>query len=831
VDTTISVSELSPRLVRLLELLLRSTEPMKVDTIAQALSVSRRTVFRELENAAPVLSASALVSVPGRGIAFSGDGEVRQKLLDALSAYDVQPASKRERLLRLLIELVANAGEIQKLFSYANALNVSESTISHDLDELEPWLVAQGLVLTRKSGIGVRLDGTEDRLRTALVSRFMLDADTGGKSYTSIFDFPGDDIETGVRELLRQKAAVVDWMTSESLCLIAVYLMVMVKRVYDGKIIAGERMEKRSGDFQAALAEEMATETAEKFSLSLPEGERGALALWIQSCRSKQESPLDSGSAEQQSLVQNLTMRIIERFDPPSSAVLKTNEQLTRLLARHLESALPRIESGKFLPNPLEEKLIANYPEVYEKTRIATRVLEEHLGVPVPSNEVSFIQIHFLAALAFLEDRNIKRRVLRAGIVCVSGIGSSYMLAYQIRKQFKDELEVEIADYGNRSSWATLDFLISTIPLSETEKPFVLVQTVLGADDLQKIQEAVTTFAFTEKKQEGPARSPSLEKRLNSMIEIFMQSRKLLDGFSVESIKADCSFDELVGFAAARFAPENPEAVYDALMGRERVTTQVIGELGIVLLHARSASSCSPVFAVIVPEGGMFTADYFQRTRSCVLMLLPQNTPREMTDLMGGISGALVDRQPFLMAVRAGNRDAIQSVLEREISETLAHCGRGNQYQEKRRSIMAEILEKENIVLNQPRTDREEVIRRCGRMLVDSGYVTERYIEGMIKRDNSFSTGIGNFIAIPHGEEDYKKDIIATGIVVLTYPEGIDWHGTPVYLVIGIAAKGDEHLDIMGNIVDHLETGDDVIKFIKSAGIDEAYRMLCGGQA
>jgi mannitol/fructose-specific phosphotransferase system IIA component len=141
---------------------------------------------------------------------------------------------------------------------------------------------------------------------------------------------------------------------------------------------------------------------------------------------------------------------------------------------------------------------------------------------------------------------------------------------------------------------------------------------------------------------------------------------------------------------------------------------------------------------------------------------------------------------------------------------------------------MADILKKENIILNQPKTDRETVIRRCGRMLFDSGYTNEHYIEGMIKRDNSFSTGIGNFIAIPHGEEAYKKDIISTGIVVLTFPEGIDWHGTPVYLVIGIAAKGDEHLDIMGNVVDHLDTGEDTIRLVKTADVEEIYKMLSG---
>jgi len=141
---------------------------------------------------------------------------------------------------------------------------------------------------------------------------------------------------------------------------------------------------------------------------------------------------------------------------------------------------------------------------------------------------------------------------------------------------------------------------------------------------------------------------------------------------------------------------------------------------------------------------------------------------------------------------------------------------------------MIEVLKKENIRLNQPKTGREKVILRCGQMLLDSGYINERYIEGMIKRDNAFSTGIGNYIAIPHGEKDFKQDIISAGIVVLTYPEGIDWHGSLVYLVIGIAATGDEHLDILGNIVEHLETGEDTVNLVRNAGVDDVYNMLTG---
>ena len=63
-----------------------------------------------------------------------------------------------------------------------------------------------------------------------------------------------------------------------------------------------------------------------------------------------------------------------------------------------------------------------------------------------------------------------------------------------------------------------------------------------------------------------------------------------------------------------------------------------------------------------------------------------------------------------------------------------------------------DILERTNIITGLSPEPHEDVIRRCGKMLAESGYVKERYIEGMLARDRGFSTAIGNMIAIPHGE-------------------------------------------------------------------------------
>lgn len=111
------------------------------------------------------------------------------------------------------------------------------------------------------------------------------------------------------------------------------------------------------------------------------------------------------------------------------------------------------------------------------------------------------------------------------------------------------------------------------------------------------------------------------------------------------------------------------------------------------------------------------------------------------------------------------------------------------------------ILTEENILLNQQLATKEEAIRLAGQMLVDKGYVGENYIEKMLEREELTSTFMGNFVAIPHGTDDAKKEIKETGITIIQVPDGVDFgDGNIVKLIFGIAGKGDDHLEVLSNI-------------------------------
>lgn len=110
------------------------------------------------------------------------------------------------------------------------------------------------------------------------------------------------------------------------------------------------------------------------------------------------------------------------------------------------------------------------------------------------------------------------------------------------------------------------------------------------------------------------------------------------------------------------------------------------------------------------------------------------------------------------------------------------------------------ILKAENIKIGASVGSKEEAIKLAGQVLADQGYVNEQYIDKMFAREELTSTYMGNLLAIPHGTEDAREDVTQSGLSILLLDQEIDWNGNPVQLVIGIAGKGDEHLEILSKI-------------------------------
>jgi PTS system mannitol-specific IIC component len=130
--------------------------------------------------------------------------------------------------------------------------------------------------------------------------------------------------------------------------------------------------------------------------------------------------------------------------------------------------------------------------------------------------------------------------------------------------------------------------------------------------------------------------------------------------------------------------------------------------------------------------------------------------------------------------------------------------------------------------MNERFDSKYDAIRMAGELLVKGGYVSEHYVEEMIKREDLSTTYIGNDIAIPHGTESAKNDVLESGISVIQVPEGVDFNGEKARVVFGIAGKDNTHLEILSNIAIFCSDMDNVEKIVAARNEEEIMTLLGG---
>lgn len=139
------------------------------------------------------------------------------------------------------------------------------------------------------------------------------------------------------------------------------------------------------------------------------------------------------------------------------------------------------------------------------------------------------------------------------------------------------------------------------------------------------------------------------------------------------------------------------------------------------------------------------------------------------------------------------------------------------------------ILSAETILLNAEVDNKENAIRLTGNVLVEKGYVDAGYVEKMLEREELTSTYMGNFVAIPHGTEDAKQSVKESGIAIIQVPGGVDFgNGNIVKLLIGIAGKGDEHLEILSKIAIVCSEEENVLSVVNATSKEEILALFEG---
>ncbi|EJF7713639.1 fused PTS fructose transporter subunit IIA/HPr protein, partial [Providencia rettgeri] len=127
-------------------------------------------------------------------------------------------------------------------------------------------------------------------------------------------------------------------------------------------------------------------------------------------------------------------------------------------------------------------------------------------------------------------------------------------------------------------------------------------------------------------------------------------------------------------------------------------------------------------------------------------------------------------------------------------------------------------------------SDKKNAIEQVAKALENAGYAKSGYAQGMLNRETQAPTFLGNGIAIPHGTTQTRDQVLKTGFAVFQFPNGIDWgDNQTAYIVIGIAAQSNEHLELLRQLT-HIISDEHTADAMAKADTPEALKQILMGE-
>lgn len=119
-------------------------------------------------------------------------------------------------------------------------------------------------------------------------------------------------------------------------------------------------------------------------------------------------------------------------------------------------------------------------------------------------------------------------------------------------------------------------------------------------------------------------------------------------------------------------------------------------------------------------------------------------------------------------------------------------------------TTVTSVIDRKTVLTHMTATNKEQALQQLASALNEAGYLTDTagYIKDVYQRESEGSTGIGNYIAIPHGKSDSVSKI---GVAIGILDQEIEWetlddHGVKVIILFAVGSDNEgakEHLKLL----------------------------------
>lgn len=133
-----------------------------------------------------------------------------------------------------------------------------------------------------------------------------------------------------------------------------------------------------------------------------------------------------------------------------------------------------------------------------------------------------------------------------------------------------------------------------------------------------------------------------------------------------------------------------------------------------------------------------------------------------------------------------------------------------------------------HVLLGRRYASKEEVLSAIGDVMLACEAVSPRYVGSMFEKEARFSTWVTEGVALPHGTNEVKREVLRDCLVLVQMPEGVEWGaGRRVRLAIGFAGRGDErHVALLKVLATVLQSREQLARLLETSDEAEARRIL-----
>lgn len=465
---------INARCRRLLNVLMQQQDYLSVNQIAEALSVSRRTVYYDMEKINIWLDQAKLQPldiVREKGVFLPRAQRDQIEGLLQEENRQIYIFSPEERA-KIIICYFVYASENVYLEQLTECFEVSRNTILTDLKEVARILAVYDLQMDYQPKTGYRLLGDTVRMRAL----FMLYYNEFYELFQNgvIRFWKKEETKDYLEKLQRLETALGIKYVEGVLESIAALLPLLYRH-------------RRKVFFQG-LKEEEIIKTTEfvlvlRFFPDLDQEEQLYLTLHLLGSRVNLV-PDEFFESESNTEVYDLTKTLISEFERTACVVFDDPEELERALFVHLNTSMYRYRFGIQLGNQLCGNIMQEYPDLFAITKQAVRSWEKQTGIPVPDSEIAYLSLHFGGFLKIADSESDRLRIL---IVCVNGISTGNMIRREVYKLLPfAEIVGVVAAVDLVNAQNVCDLIISTVRINSVI-PVITVHPVLTEFDRKAI--------------------------------------------------------------------------------------------------------------------------------------------------------------------------------------------------------------------------------------------------------------------------------------------------------------------------------------------------------